>query len=893
MKLYAFCMLLLFSHICNAQYYSISGHVADQQTDSPIVANVSILVNNERKFSAKSSQQGFFLIKNVQRGNYTLVVVSDGFARYQREIFVSDSDFVAGNIRMQPILHTLGEVKIVAQVLAATQNNDTTEYNSEAYKVNAHADAADLVRKMPGIEVNGKELKAQGETVLKVLVDGKPFFGDDPWATLKNLPADVIQKVQVYNEKSDQERFTGFREGPQNKTINIVTKADKRRGVFGNVYAGGGVDNSKKEIYGTGCTLNRFNGNERITLTTQLNNINVQNFTESGGTTASSGSGITTTRATGVNYTGKWGKTDVSSSYQYTNTANDVYRRIHRTYMLPAAAGQVYDETSPATTGNNSHRVNMRISYAPDTMNTLLITPSFTVNGGAGNTTKDGTTTADSLLNTTRSTNANNRDALAASANALYTHRFGRRGRTFSAGANVGYNGSNSTALQYARNIYYTNTAQNTILNQQVVQKQQTNNASGNATWTEPAGKGGMVKAQYDVLYSPSQSDRITYNDTGAGYIQADSLLSGSFVSANTQHKTGLSYQFRAKTYDFSIGVNYQATTLHNEQSLPATIAVNRSFSNLLPVATLQYRMSRTRNLQCNYTARTNTPSVAQLQDVVNNTDPMHLATGNPQLRLPYSHNAVVRYNASGSKAQRNFSASLSATYTQYYIAQTTFIATTDTLIGKVRLPVGAQLSMPVNVNGNTMIVSNMGYSLPLSFIKCRLNVNLNIGISRSPAIVNGVVNYQQNATAGGNVVINSNVSEKVDFSLSSNTAMAATNNPANQQANTSYISQSCRATVDLVLWKGIIVSTLASYQANLGLSSGFNRNYLLWNMAVGKKLFKKQRGDIRFTTHDLLNQNNNIQRTTTETYIQDIQTNILQRYFMLVFTYKISSFGK
>jgi hypothetical protein len=201
----------------------------------------------------------------------------------------------------------LDEVKIVAKVLAMVQKDDTLEFNAGAYKVNPDADAADLVRKMPSLEISGKNVTAQGESVVKVLVDGKPFFDNDPYASLKNLPAEIIDKVQVYNEKSEQEQFTGFSEGNTSKTINIITKPDKRNGLFGKAYGGLGGDNGGEGKYGTGFTLNGFDHDRRITLTGQSNNINIQNFSDPNA--AGSGEyGLTNTKATGMNYTDKWGK---------------------------------------------------------------------------------------------------------------------------------------------------------------------------------------------------------------------------------------------------------------------------------------------------------------------------------------------------------------------------------------------------------------------------------------------------------------------------------------------------------------------------------------------------------------------------------------------------------
>lgn len=894
MKICAAILLLFTCFTAYAQPYSVSGILVDEKSNPVASAEIAITQKGKLKLTGKTNKEGAFNL-DMYSGRYMLTITSTGYKTYEQNVTIADSNINLGTIHLQLFSQALDEVSIVAQALAMVQKDDTVEYNSGAYKVNPDADAADLVRKMPSIELNDKKLTAQGEKVIKVLVDGKPFFGEDPYATLKNLPADIIDKVQVYNEKSDQERFTGFSEGPINKTINIVTKRGKQKGVFGNVFGGGGTDDNKQGIYGTGLTLNRFDGDKRVTLTGQANNVNIRNFSEQGATENTGSTGITTTQAAGVNYSDKWGKKmDVSGSYFYNATDNSVDRQMRRAYVLPTASGQVYEESSPSSTDNINHRLGMRISYAPDTVSTLLWQPGFTVNDGNGVTAREGATVMGiQPLNETINNNTNTRSVLSVSNSLLYTRKFSKRGRTFSTSINASNSANNTETIQYARNIYYTNTLLNDTLDQRVLAQQQSWNVAGNAVWTEPVSKSGLLKLQYNITYAPSNSDRNAYERVSDVYSNVpDSLLSNTFASRNTAHKTGASYLYKKKDYEVSIGVNYQVAVLINEQQMPAISTTSRTFSNVLPVATFQYRFSKRRNLQCNYTTNTSTPSITQLQDVVNNADPLHLSTGNPALKQPYNHSLSARYNTSGDKGQNNISASLTGNYTQHYITSGLVVATSDTAVGQIVIPAGAQLSIPVNISGNRSLTGNISYSQPIRFIKSRVNININGGINNMPSIINNVINYQRNTNMGAGLSLNSNISENVDFLISSNTIITRNDNPVNRQLNSTFTSEICRASLNLILWKGIVINSSVTYQANFGLSAGYNVNYMLWNIAVGKKLFRKRQGDIRVSVFDVLKKNNSIQRSVTETYIQDMQSNILQRYFMLVFTYKISKFS-
>lgn len=889
-------LLLLFcASTSYAQPFSITGRVQGGLTDTLLQASIVITQQGRQLHSGATARLGGYSISGINSGTYTMVVVAPGYAVYRTAISITDSNLTLPTIHLQPISQTLDEIQIVSQAIAMTQKDDTTEYNAGAYKVNPDADAADLISKMPGIDINGKEVKAQGEAVLKVLVDGKPFFGDDAWATLKSLPADVIQKVQVYNEKSDQERFTGFSEGLQNKTINIVTHPDKRHGLFGNVFAGGGSSTGSRSegIYGSGINLHRFNGGQRISLTAQSNNINLQNFTDKS-TSASGGNGLTTTHAAGLNYTNKWGtKTDVTGSYAYSHTNNATYRNTRRTYLLPTTAGQIYDENSPTTSRSDNHRANARISYSPDTLNTLLLQPAITISDANSGTTRTGTTATDAqMLNETRNNNTSIRKSVQISNNLLYTHRFARRGHTVSVAANTGYNDGNSTTLQYAQNTFYTDTQLNSIQDQRIYHLQQGWTLSGNATYTQPLNSNSLLKIQTDVAHMPTASYRDVYNNDGNAYLLPDTALSNSFVAANTTYKAGSSYQYKYEQHQLSAGLGYQWVQLHNTQLWPGSIITNQTFANVLPVATWQYRIATRRHLQGNYNTSTRPPSVTQLQSVVNNTDPLHLSTGNTSLRQPYTHTLSLRYNASGLKGSNNTSVSLTGNLTRHFIATQSLIYTTDTAVGGIYLPAGVQLTLPVNIQGNAGISTAFSYSMPVAALKSRLSINMNGGLQRIPSVINGSINYQQSRTMGLNMILASSNSKQVDFSLSSGSSIANNKNPVSN-STTSFFSQQFRGTTMLLFWETVVVSSSVSWQGNFGLSAGFNRNILLCNIAVGKKLFRKRQGEIRFSINDLLNENTNIQRTITDSYIQDLQTNMLQRYYMLVFTYKISRFGK
>ena len=896
-----FCLLVLFlftSFQSLSQTYTISGKVVNEE-NTPLKAIELTITNHKDSTKSTTDKEGNFLIKTIATGFWYLTIIAHGYEGYADSFQVSNANINLGQIRLQHVVHELDAVKIVEKVLAMVQKDDTLEFNSGAYKVNPDADAADLIKKMPSIEINDKQVTAQGETVTKIVVDGKPFFGNDPYASLKNLPADIIDKVQVYNEKSDQEKFTGFSEGNTTKTINIITKPGKRNGTFGKIYGGCGSDNSNDSKYGAGISLNQFGGDRRITVTGQSNNVNIQNFTNDNAIApGGGGAGTANTNAGGINYSDKLGKkTDITLSYFFNEVNNSVSRDTRKTYLLSVDSGQVYNETNPSTNQNYGHRINTRLNYTFDTMNSIVLQPNIAFTKANNNSQRYGNTEEAALpVNQTTNNNLANTAGLNFSNNLLFRHRFRKKGRTFSLSVNTNDNNNNGTTLHSAQNVYYSSPSLNDTLKQQTLQKQNTWNLTGNATYTEPSGKNGLLKLEYNIAYMPAISNRNTsdYSDASGAYSLPDSMYSNSFLSKNISHKAGGSYLIHSDKAELSFGLNYQLTELGNEQTLPFQYALHQDFQNLLPTATFHYKFSKTKNLQCTYNTNTQVPSVSQLQNVVNNTDPLHLYTGNPDLKQPYQHNLTIRYNATSKNAKNNFSVSITGALTQHYITTNSIIAQNDTTIGQnIVLARGSQLTMPENIDGYGSLTSNISYGLPLEFIKCHLNFSINAGLSRAPAIINNQANEQHNKNGGLGVSVGSNISENVDFTFSSNANVVSNANSINKQLSTNYFNENSKASLNVIIWKGIVFNTALNYTANSGLSTGYNQNYLLWNLSLGKKLFKKHQGDLRLSVFDILNDNNNIHHSITDTYIQDTRTNILQRYFLIVFSYKISNFKK
>jgi hypothetical protein len=935
MKLYQFMFTLIFllgvSPLWAQEGLQITGVVLDEKNEALIGAAVQLKGSDGNNISGLPTDiDGQFKFTDLQKGNYAVIITSIGYDEITKTVVLEDVSNDLGKITMKLSSgKTLDEVKITAQAVAVQQKEDTTQFNAGSFKVNPDATAEDLIRKMPGMDLSSGAPKAQGESVGKVLVDGKPFFGDDASSSLKNLPAEIVDKIQVYDERSEQSQFTGFDDGNTTKTINIITKAGKKEGLFGKVYAGGGSDGTKNNQsnldykYNVGGNLNYFKGDRRISLIGQTNNINVQNFAaqdllgisgSSGGrgfggggggrgggmmgggnnafSTQSQG-GINNTNAVGLNYSDKWGKKiDVTGSYFFNNTNNNTNQTITRNYVSPSVADQTYDELSNSSSKNYNHRFNMRFNYTIDSFNSILVVPSLSFQNNSSESYQQANTyrNLSTTLNSSNNQYGSNLDGYNIGSMFLYRHKFKKQGRTLSLWANgtKSVNDGNTNLLSSFNSIDTAYT-----VNQQADYTKNNWNINTNLSYTEPISKRSFLQAQYGINYQSGASDKRTYNynPLTGGYSELDTLLTNIFNTDYLTHKGGLTYRYAFKKLNLNFGVDFQHAQLQSDRVMPYVSNLNKQFNNILPSARMQYQISKSKNMRFFYRTSTTAPSVDQLQDVINNANLLQLSAGNPNLKQSYQHRLNGMYNATNTNNNSTFFMMLSGTVTQDYIGNKTIIPNAETHLGNgLILQPGQQFTKPENMGGYYNVRSFATYGMPIKALKSNINVNGSVNYIRTPGIINDAKNYANNTGLGFGLVLSSNINENIDFTLSSNSSYNIVKNTLNTASNTNYFNQNSRLSVNYIFWKGIVFNTELNHQYYSGLTAGYNQNFLLWNMSLAKKILKQQ-GEIKFSVYDLLKQNNSIVPTVNDAYIQYARTNVLQQYFMVTFTYNLRYF--
>ncbi len=904
-----------------AQSLQISGIVVDSMATSEVVgAYVSItkILPDAKPEYVSTDSNGKFVINGLnQQTYYILKITYLGYQEYVKSLKTSTSNLNLGNILIREEAATLKEVKIVGAITPMEQKGDTTQFNAAAFKTNPDATTEDLIQKMPGITVINGTVTAHGETVNKVLVDGKPFFGDDATLTLKSIPAEIVDKIEVFDKLSDQAQFTGFDDGSGQKTINIITKVDKRSGQFGKIFAGYGLD----ERYQAGGNVSYFNKDQRISLIGMSNNINQQNFSSqdllgvsgaSGGRGGRGGggsnnfmvgnqSGITGTNSYGLNYSNKLGpKAELSGSYFFNRTGNSNQQSLQQEYFLTNGIGnQYYDENSNSSNTNMNHRLNMRLEYNINKKNSLIVTPNVGFQDNkSGSVTSGITSLADaSLLNASNNKNDRKNSGYNLSNNILWRHSFEKRGRTFSLNMNTQLNDKNGQNDLYSKNSYFNNsrTLGDTI-DQQNYTKSNGNLLGGNFIYTEPISKTGQLQFNYGLTLSNSNSNKDTYNMSfdQRGYTELDSLLTNNFDNRYLTNRAGLGFRYRKGEWMANVGIDFQNTGLYSKQLAPYDAKVNQTFTNVLPNLMLIYRSKTGTQFRTFFRSSTNQPSISQLQNVVNNSNPLSLTAGNPDLKQEYRNMFNVRYSIARANLPYNFNAFMYLSQTNHAIVNSTFIASQATsLPNGIILEKGSKLTSPVNLNGSWNARTYLTYGKPIQKIKLNVNLSTGFNYNRAPGLVNDLNNFSNSYAITQGLVLSSNISEKVDFTASYSGNYNIVRNTIQPNLNNNYFTQGISGRLNIIFGKGIVFQTDMNNQSYRGLGEGYNQNFTLWNASVGKKFLKNNAGELKITVFDILKQNNSISRSITETYIQDVTNRVLTQYAMLSFTYTLRNFGK
>ncbi|OQP61588.1 outer membrane beta-barrel family protein [Niastella populi] len=892
--------------------------------------------------------KGEFRIKNLSAGSYRLMISYQGYApRYIRfSITTENPNVQLGTVYMSKKDDMLKEVIVEAPPIIVKK--DTVEFRADAFKTKPNSTAEDLLKKLPGVQVDKDgNVKAQGEDVQKVYVDGKEFFGTDPKMATKNITADMIESVQVFDDMSDQAKFTRIDDGSRSKTINIKLRKDKRTGYFGRFTAGIG-DNERYQVSGM---FNRFDNDRRISILAGSNNLNRSSFSfndivgnmggfgsrgggggfggggggrgrggfgggnfggPGGGGFSSFGSsnnGITKATNAGINYTDKWGsKVDVTGSYFFSNSDNRKEQQSLTQQTINGDSTILRNEDMFSTSKNQNHRFNLRFEYYIDSMNSLLYTPNLVIQHSESYSydtlfTRANKGALDFLANEGVNINSNERDGINLNNNLLYRRKFHKPGRTLTIGLNNSINNSDGNGITQSPLRSYDsvgNLLGTVYQNYMSTQKTRALNNVISTSYTEPIGNNKLIEINYAYTNRHSTSDRdaFDYNADSLKYDIINKAQTNYFENDFIAHRAGANFRLQHQKYSWQIGAAVEHSQLnnYNERALTGDTTIKQTYTNLFPTANFSYQFSRSKNLRVFYRGRTNQPSVNQLQEVPDQSNILSVVNGNPSLKQEFAHNVNLNYNTFDAVTFKFLSVSLSLSATQNKIANSVEILT-DELRQKYELqhlPPGAQYTAPVNVNGAYSTSSFITFGLPLQgkMKGSSLNFNNNITYNRDINMLYQKRNITNALVVSQTAGINLDIKEALIVGLNASVAYNKATYSQQSIQNNEYFTQTYSADISYTFLKSLVLSTDFDYYINTGRADGFNQSIPLWNSSLAYQLFKKKNGELKFSVNDLLNQNQSITRTISDGYVQDTRSTVLKRYFMLTFTYNLNRAG-
>jgi len=900
---------------------TVNGKLLDTINNRP-VAGATVTVLDKKDSSLVSftmtGNDGSFEIKGLAEGAYRLLITHVNYHNSSKLFTVTTtaSPVELGNLVMSDLTKTLGEVVVESEAPPVTLLNDTIQYNAGSFKVQPNANVEQLLKKMPGIKVEKDgSIKAQGEKVTKVLVDGKEFFGNDPKVATKNLPADAIDKVQVYDKQSDQAQLTGFEDGNYEKTINLKLKKDKKKGLFGKVNAGAGT----KERYEGKFNVNSFKGARQFSAIGMGNNTNAEgfsfmdilNFTGelarmqnngggniniSGDQAASMGmnggsanSGINTAWAGGINYNNIIGtKLDLQSNYFYNRFNPRSESHLQRQYFLPVSSYN-YNQDAFSNNLNNSNRFNANLLYQLDSFNSIRVIPSFSYQqtdnrsqtnyqtlSAAGQTTNEGFSNA-------RTTNGgyNFRNDIS------WRKKFARKGRTFSLSLQSSINGSDGDGSLSSINSFYNSSGG--LLRKDTLNQQSNTNAglrgyTARAVYTEPVLKRSLLELSVSKSYTKSTAEKTTkdYNKQSDKYDLVNSSLSNDYENIYAYGNAGIRLRTQKRKYNYALGVSVQQANLKGKVISGITDSlIKKTFTNILPTARFQYNFSKFKSLAVNYTASTNQPTMAQLQPVPDNSNSLNIKEGNPDLKQEYNHSITGHLNLVSPFKNRNLFFFFNSQFTKNKI-------TNYDLLDQF----GVKRSKPVNVNGVYNMSGEISYSRPVRFLKGSVELSSSAAFLKTKQFINATVNNIKTFSVGPNIRFDMNPTNKLNLTLGAGFSRNRSNYSLQSALNNTYLSQEYIASADWELPKRFFVSTDFTYTINSQRSAGFNYKVPLWNASISRQMLKYNRGELKLAARDLLDKNIGISRSSNSNYIEDSRVLTLRRFFSLSFTYSLNKVG-
>mgnify|MGYP000858022314 FL=1 len=876
----------------------INGKLVDAITEKPVpFGNIRVLQQKDSLFvtGQPSEEDGTFSLI-VNNGSYIVHISFMGYNDVYKNIVVTTKAPVVdmGTISLTHNTILLNETVVTAKAAEVVVKGDTLEYNADSYKVTESAVVEDLIKKMPGAEIdeNGK-ITINGKEIKKILVDGEEFFSNDPKVASKNLPARMVNKVQVFDKSTDISRMTGFDDGEEESVINLSVRPGMKEGLFGNAFAGYG----SKDRYEANIMANYMKNKDQYTLLGGLNNTNNAGFSDIASATfggmggrrgrgMSGGSGITESGNGGINFSKQFSsKLKLGGNVRYGQTNTDVTSKVH-TQNLLSSGNTLEDENNASNNFSRNFNVDLRMEWTPDTLTRIIFEPQ--IGYSDNNQTERGSFLTTKELTGDTINNGNSDYYSEGNSNSMgarldFSRQLGKPGRVFSFQLSGNTNDAENNGTNIS-NTYYTGTRPDDIIDQHFTNTNTNNSYRGYVSYVEPVGFNNFIQLAYNYNQNNSKSDKDTRSkDLSGDYTVLDSLYSKRLENTFVNQEMEVNFRADRGVYDYTIGFSAQPSSSRSKTFIGDHMIndLSQNVWNFSPMAQFNYRWSRQKNLRIRYFGDTDQPSVQQLSPVVDVSDPLNVRYGNPNLKPSFQHRFNVRYMNFDQQKGSAYNFFANAGYMTNDIVSTTF---TD-------IKTGRKETTYENVKGNWNANGRLMMNIPLkSNIKFSISSMTFAGYNHINGFSNNEPNLSKTLNLGQGLGVNYR-SDIFDFGVRGNVNYNGVKNSLEGQRDQEYYNYNTTANTTIYFPYDFTLESDISYSTNSGYSDGYKQNEWLWNASLQKALFKDKSGTLRFKIYDILQQRSNISRNVTSNFIRDTTSNTLTSYFMFHFIYRFNFF--
>lgn len=877
---------------------TVSGYVIDDFTKEPMIGAL-VIVDTIAGTGVITDADGLFEIPGIQLNvESELLIEYVGYYDLLAVIKPTTENFKLSEPIAITSSMTMKEVMVYGTARIMEIKGDTTQYNAGAYKTNPDATAADLIAKMPGFKQSEDgSVSKEGETITKVLVDGRNYFRDDVAMALSSLPANIVESIQYIDDKSDESKFTGYDDGTRVKTINIVTTTKQKSAYMGEYYAGFGTDGR----FMAAANTNIFTQKDIISLGVGANNINMYPLSQRGFYGGGGRSGISDAIGVKFNYDRQIKDGSISVTYMYNRGDKEINSLSNQDYLVDDRSSMSLDSTN---TISNSHRVWLYYEQKLNANNKLIIRPnfSFSENTSVYNRLSENVYTETPSLDTKARTLTNSNSVnYSINPSIMWFHNFSKN--HFLTSSFRGRFSNNETDRFIESNIttFDEGIAQDSSSIQDITDIASSNNIDANLAYTFKFGKYSGVNLRYNMGYDWSDNEKKTYvyDDMTGGYVDINDLnlnddLSNTFARNYLTNTVSLGYSYNEKgIHVFNGGIGLKNSSLQNNMIYPTSTQENHIFNSPDFRMNYRYKISATSNFNVFLNGSSSLPSITQLQDVLDVSDPLNVSIGNPDLDQSFRTMLMAYYRSTNKETLTSFSSYFRLQNVMSSFATAREVLTEDTYINGVLVQKGAQKSTTVNLDGYWNFTLGSTFAVPIKAIKSSFNADLRYNLMQSPSMYNNVEYKSLKNSIDLDLNLVSNISPNIDFTVGTGTMYSNAISDNVKSTSSNAITQDVKVKVNWIFLDGFFINVDYKYRYNyITGSPDLDPHQNILNAAIGKKFFNNKL-ELRISAFDILNQYRSITYSQNDIFSQNVISNNLTQYFSFSLQYKFNTLQK